>query len=144
MNNLDRLVGVKVFGWSIVTDSDGEPIWSNDCGTPLAFQYASAPVKFGPNFSTEIAAAWEVVRKLRDVKHTEPEWNERWDWAFAIHSPQHCQHWATFYKCGPGDIVKDDSKVIATACGGTEGEAICRAALLAVGVPESEIQEAMR
>ena len=131
MSNLDRLVGVKVFGWSIVADSDGEPIWSNDCGTPLAFQYASAPVKFGPNFTTDIAAAWEVVEHLR--KQTKDDGSCKW----LVSLIDHQHKWeAVVHEIGMDDI--------ACECDESAPMAICLAALRAVGVPESEIQEAMR
>ena len=135
MNNLDRLVGVKVFGWSIVADSDGEPIWSNDCGTPLAFQYASAPVKFGPNFSTEIAAAWEVVRNLRG-RRVEP-YEDPWTFQIVDSFTTDVRKWSASvgtvgFRFSHGGEHEDECM------------AICLAALRAVGVPESEIQEAMR
>ena len=134
MNNLDRLVGVKVFGWSIVTDSDGEPIWSNDCGTPLAFQYASAPVKFGPNFSTEIAAAWEVVEHLRKQrsaydKPTDPTWR--------VSLTGSGDRWIC-------DVSDWRERLDVAACDKEPCVAICWAALRAFKVPEAEIQEAMR
>jgi len=133
MSKLDRLVGVKVFGWSIVTDSDGEPIWSNDCGTPLAFQYASAPVKFGPNFSTDIAAAWEVVEHLR--KQTKDDGTRKYLVSVVDHDDGKME-------C----VIQPGRLWTMSSCANHESAqmAICLAALRAVGVPESEIQEAMR
>lgn len=133
MSNLDRLVGVKVFGWSIVADSDGEPIWSNDCGTPLAFQYASAPVKFGPNFTTDIAAAWEVVEHLR--KQTKDDGTRKYLVSVVDHDDGKME-------C----VIQPGRLWTMSSCANHESAqmAICLAALRAVGVPESEIQEAMR
>lgn len=130
MSKIDRLVGVKVFGWSIVTDSDGEPIWSNDCGTPLSFQYASAPVKFGPNFSTEIAAAWEVVEHLRTRKDDPMVITalDNDDGEYVIAFAARADRWTT------RELGKNRDAPMA----------ICLAALKAFGVSESEIQEAMR
>lgn len=126
MSKLDRLVGIKVFGWSIVADSDGEPIWSNDCGTPLSFQYASAPVKFGPNFSTEIAAAWEVLEHMQKT-------DAYCDSGNGMMFPAHGLFIGEMEYTPIERMTAKDAAL-----------AICRAALRAVGVPESEIQEAMR
>jgi len=133
MSKIDRLVGIKVFGWSIVADSDGEPIWSNDCGTPLAFQYASAPVKFGPNFTTDIAAAWEVVEHLR--KQTKDDGTRKYLVSVVDHDDGKME-------C----VIQPGRLWTMSSCANHESAqmAICLAALRAVGVPESEIQEAMR
>ena len=133
MSKIDRLVGVKVFGWSIVTDSDGEPIWSNDCGTPLACQYASAPVRFGPNFTTEIAAAWEVIEHLR--KQTKDDGTRKYLLAI-IDEIAHVEVRI--------ETVCLEDYHIWSGPHGQEPMGICVAALKACGVPESEIQEAMR
>jgi hypothetical protein len=129
---LDRLVAERVFGWTVVASSDGEPIWSNDCGTPLAFQYASAPVKFGPNFSTEIAAAWEVVEHLRkqtladgfSSKYQVSLIDDGELWECLIEDNGSGQCWSGF----------DESPSLA----------ICYAAVVAVGVDEATIQEACK
>jgi hypothetical protein len=132
-DKLDRLVAERVFGWSVVAASDGEPIWSNDCGTPLAFQYASAPVKFGPNFSRDIAAAWEVVEHLRKQRSkydspTDPTWcvtlngsGDRWI-------------------C---DVADWRGRLDVAACHEDPRMAICIAALRAVRVSDDEMTEAL-
>jgi hypothetical protein len=145
MSKLDRLVAERVFGWTVVAASDGEPIWSNDCSTPLAFQYASAPVKFGPNFSTEISAAWEVVKHMRSI-------------GFGL---DHIV-WADRMACSETEWGKTEENACMVSFGRekydavnnrhthAEGEshtpekAICLAALRAVGVPEATIQEACK
>jgi len=141
MSKLDRLVGVKVFGWSIVTDSDGEPIWSNDCGTPLAFQYASAPVKFGPNFSTEIAAAWEVVEHVK-LKYREGRCCVAVS-RTAAGNPDYAYDCEVCERMYVADGWATNAHTV-MANARTAPMSICLAALRAVGVPESEIQEAMR
>ena len=131
MSKLDRLVAERVFGWSIVAASDGEPIWSNDCGTPLAFQYASAPVKFGPHFSREIAAAWDVVEHLR--KQTKESGARKYLVSILDHPN-------TFEVV----VENHDTGDSVYACDESAPMAICLAALRAVGVDEQAIQEAMR
>ena len=131
---LDRLVGERVFGWSIVAASDGEPIWSNDCGTPLAFQYASAPVKFGPNFSTDIAAAWEVVEHLRKQRSSTDAVTDP-TWSVALNGSG--DRWIC-------DVADWRGRMDVAACDKTACMAICWAALRAVGVPDATIQEASK
>jgi hypothetical protein len=128
---LDRLVAERVFGWTVVASSDGEPIWSNDCGTPLAFQYASAPVKFGPNFSTEIAAAWEVVEKLRKQRR-DCGWRK-----YLVSIIDHITDMeVTIQTMGGNDIAVSRHE--------SAPMAICLAALRAMNVPEATIQEACK
>jgi hypothetical protein len=129
---LDRLVAERVFGWTVVASSDGEPIWSNDCGTPLAFQYASAPVKFGPNFSTEIAAAWEVVEHLR--KQTKDDGTRKW--LVSIIDKEDGLWECVIYEIGMYDVAWEEHASPAMA--------ICIAALRLNNVPEATIQEACK
>ncbi len=142
--SINRLVGERVFGWTVVAASDGEPIWSNECSTPLAFQYASAPVKFGPNFSTEIAAAWEIVEKLHG--HHECA---GYGYCVQLHKDPRGDRSFLDWKCrfmgwANPDATEGGEMPTAWAVADTAPMAICLAALRAVGVPEATIQEACK
>ena len=84
-----------------------------------------------PNYSGSIAAAWEVVEHMR--KQTKDDGSCKW----LVSLIDHQHKWeAVVHEIGMDDI--------ACECDESAPMAICLAALRAVGVPESEIQEAMR
>ena len=126
MSKLNRMVGVKVFGWLVLESEDGEPAtWNTRRVTLLDCQYHNTPLSSGPNFSTEIAAAWEVRAAMK-----ERGWNLNIDdYGNRVR--------ANFSK----DMLYDwrNNREHINEC-----VAICIAALAVCGVPESEIQEAMK
>jgi hypothetical protein len=128
-SKLDRLVAERVMGY---TFDPKEPIGELDKPTPR-------PLWLGPPkpYSSDISAAWEVVEKMRAIAseveihihgHTS---NFRQDHFVYIHGFNE-----DYWKDGLLDRDGD-------ACGKSLPLAICLAALRAVGVPESEIQEAL-
>lgn len=82
------------------------------------------------NYSTDFAAAREVVKELK---------KQRWSFRYSNNAYADTQHAAAFYRRGigrdilGGDYVYNDN---AWAIANTECLAICRAALLAMGVTE--------
>ena len=131
MSKLDRLVGVKVFGWAVRESEDGEaPSWATNRATMLDCQYHAVPLSSGPNFSTDIAAAWEVVEHLRTRKEDPMVITmlDNDDGEYVIAFATRADRWTT------RELGKNRDAPMA----------ICLAALKAFGVSESEIQEAMR
>lgn len=151
-NKIDALVAEKVMGftwWSACGKSYLIPPWVEGFygfrdGKHYHFvagkQHDAAPIELSysdyqnlaiPPYSTSIFAAWAVVEKMQD------------------HLP------SLTYRCGDGppfdkmrwvcefmrDFLPGDWK---GAARDTAPLAICIAALKAVGVPESEIQEALK
>ena len=84
-----------------------------------------------PGYSTDIAAAWQVVEKLTgfDTNRDKP-----W-WSVCVFNAQPGQIMAVVYQCQPGNRIDDARDVIAGAIASTAPLAICRAALAAVEVP---------
>jgi hypothetical protein len=99
--------------------------------TPLDQQYHATPLDSGPHFDREISAAWEVVEHLR--KQTKDDGTRK-------------------YLVSIIDSIGNPEVQIETICGEDynswsgpcDARSICCAALLAVGVSESEIQEACK
>lgn len=123
------------------------------------FEYAdSGPgMAWGlPKYSTDIADAWDVVERMRDASHRiEIEWeadrgvSKTWErnGKKFIGLPELNPDPKPFYTCK----IMGKSKEYAQCWTGawdaradTAPLAICRAALRAVGVPEAEINAAMR
>jgi hypothetical protein len=124
VNQINRLVGERVFGWAVRESEDGEaPSWATPMSNHLERQYHACPIMHGPNFSKEIAAAWEVRAAMK----------QRGFWLLLI--DMNDGTWHAAFKS-----VEPDGRCIYSS----ECVAICLAALRAVGVSESEIQEAMR
>ena len=117
---LDAMVGAKVFEidkWCPDGEGEFDLICTCECGPPRTW-HARQPL---PHFSTDIAAAWEVVERLYD-EH----------WIVGIGSLAEnprgwrcelCNMWPDDFERAPTDIE---------ANGDTAPLAICRAALLAV------------
>ena len=146
MSKIDRLVAERVMGWkwiqvavrggegkikTIVPPTDWEGCEPAEESTPLASDWDRAGGLVRHKFSTDIAAAWEVEstlygRKLFIVLERDPP----------------CEH----FECVFVDYCRgyDKYKLPARVWHKSAPMAICLAALRAVGVPESEIQEAMR
>ena len=123
---LDALVAEKVMGWCITAWNDGEP-WGNrevfppfepingipaDCDC-ISHSEAGEP----PHYSTDIAAAWEVVEKLDGG-------GERGTFWWMISSPGN----DTMYSAR----IFEGSVEIVGAMAPTAPLAICRAALRTV------------
>ena len=124
---LDALVAEKVMGWRITAWNDGEP-WGNrevfppfepingipaDCDC-ISHSEAGEP----PHYSTDIAAAWEVVEKL---------WDEDFHVQFQLVHQVTAGKWRVEF---PTRKVPHHNYVFAHA--DTASLAICRAALKAV------------
>ena len=63
--DMDALVAEKVMGWNNIEGGHGHPTESGpfvDCGC-LSHAYQKQEI---PHYSTDIAAAWEVVEKMMD------------------------------------------------------------------------------
>lgn len=92
--------------------------------------YHVGPWKHCGHYSTDLAAAWEVVKELK---------KQRWSFRYSNNAYADTQHAAAFYRRGigrdilGGDYVYNDN---AWAIANTECLAICRAALKAMGVSE--------
>lgn len=128
---LDRLVAEKVMGWTV--NKEQSPYqWSVPLGQGLLYEcWDCTPATKAESFSTDIAAAWEMVEHLR--KQTNQDGSCRW----LVSIIDHQHKWeAVVHEIGMDDI--------ACECDESAPTAICLAALRAVGMPESEIQEAMR
>ena len=126
MSKIDRLVAERVMGWT-VRESDAD---DNDYE-----RYSSGWAVSRWNPSTDIAEAWEVVRNLRK-RRFEP-YDDPWTFQIVDSFTEDVRKWSA----SVGTVGFRFSH------GGeheNECMAICLAALRAVGVPESEIQEAMR
>lgn len=127
MSKLDRLVAESVLDWYV--DKERSPYrWRVPLDSTMFRDWESALVTACPPFSTSIAAVWEVVEhlqrggfrlRLMDQHDSIGMWDCR------------------FYKYPESTLI--DYKTSKTA-----PEAICLAALRAVGVDEQTIQEAMR
>lgn len=119
---LDALVAERVFGWSVERQAGNSP-WLVGHGRNRWTRIENHP------FSTDIAAAWEVVEKLQgfDTNRDEP-----W-WSVAVFFGQPGQVCARVYACQPGWLITDTDTVISEAHADTAALAICRAALAAPG-----------
>jgi hypothetical protein len=128
---LDALVAEKVMGWEPVNDPDTGLWWRVPKGgyNPSGFQSEDAP----PAYSTDIAAAWQVVEKI-----TRPLANIRnGEWCLDRLGYRCCEHdedgvhgeWRCSFRAYKGE---DDEWVHVTAS--TAPLAICLAALKACGV----------
>ena len=129
MSKIDRLVGVKVFGWELRLDKDGAEVWYTKRANAFEKQYDCSPIVHGPNFTTEIAAAMEVWGNPHVVRHVEylaPSVDE--DKGTVL-------HWVSAVNIN--GVRRGCTSV-------NPAMALCEAALQAVGVSWSEIQEAMR
>lgn len=145
MRKIDAMVAERVMGWSSVGIWDS--YHKNEAGEHVRDepQPDSSYVGVGPNmiaefkagirdatfgvipaYSTDIAAAWEVIEKMRAK-----------GWGYELFSMAgSTQHEATFGH--PSDRTKD-----AAAETDSMPLSVCLAALRSVGVPEAEIQAAM-
>jgi hypothetical protein len=104
---LDSIVAEKVMGWKWNAESAwlGDSKWSRTHGDPWSFL---------PHYSTDIADAWAVVEKLREGNDVELKtlyWGKKTDWWVRLNSGFDVN---TFAETAP--------------------MAICKAAILAVGV----------
>lgn len=124
MSKLDELVAVRVMGLTWYEDA-AVMGWKNPDGTWTTDDDRDPP------YSTDIAAAWGVVEKMEsdgfrcDVSSVNPDGYPNW--------------YAKFLRFTAGE-----SPTYWMERADTASLAICLAALLAVGVPESEIQEATK
>ena len=120
---LDRLEAEKVMGWKRTTEGapPGCAYWKDDDGFIQAAEDPGGSLNWSP--STDIAAAWEVVRKMLDS-----------GWGCEIYSPNNpyaledADKWfVVFAKSGP-IVMQLDFRAKAPSA----PLAICHAALLAV------------
>jgi len=130
--SINRLVGERVFGWTVRESEDGDPPhWATSRDTPLARQYHSVPLDSGPHFDREIAAAWEVVEHLRKQRHDD---GGRKYLVSMIDHTDSVEIVVEDFREGDSWLAVNESASLA----------ICLAALRAVGVPEATIQEACK
>ena len=109
---LDALVAEHVMGWSLNSNNFGHVPrgWPPEM-TPLDTNYDPVDV---PAYSTDIAAAWEVVEKMNAE-----------DIRLELYSPYGDPHWACQFWM--------EGELVAGAGVDTAPHAICLAALKAVG-----------
>ena len=121
MSKIDRLVAERVMGWTV---RESEP----DDNDYERYINGWAVSRWNP--STDIAAAWGVVEHLRTRKDDPMVITmlDNDDGEYVIAFATRADRWTT------REIGKHRDAPLA----------ICLAALRSVGVPESEIQEAMR
>lgn len=128
-DKLDRLVAERVMGWTVNRERDER--WNVPLDSTYFKVWDQTTTKNAPWFSKTMSHAWEVVEHLR--KQTNDDGSCRW----LVSLIDHQHKWeAVVHEIGMDDI--------ACECDESAQMAICLAALRAVGVPESEIQEAMR
>jgi hypothetical protein len=108
---LDALVAEKVMGWRDVSDGYGTP--------PEATLWEA--IHIIPHYSTDIAAAWQVVERMRDQGWT----SHYTDLSLDSREPWHSWHFT-------GTTPPNGPTLSAQAS--TVPHAICLAALRAVGV----------
>lgn len=143
---IDALIAEKVMGWRYKEgpkfDYSGPCEWNMILLPPTISDDEYIHWNFPPkgvisktffldkHYSADIAAAWEVVKELK---------KQRWSFRYSNNAYADTQHAAAFYRRGigrdilGGDYVYNDN---AWAIANTECLAICRAALLAMGVTE--------
>lgn len=127
---MDALVAEKVMGLTVVPDLiSGSGFRATDMSRPSAFQpeleppmplFEANPIK---PYSTDIAAAWEVVEKIRlnaTLDHIEERHEAEGVWVVQFCAKTSNEPW--WHEHAYGDTVP---------------LAICRAALLAVGVKDA-------
>lgn len=132
---LDRLVSEKVMGWPVIDFAANAPK-GGYIRAACAYRGSDHPTdrcgKWSP--STEIGAAWEVVEHLRKQRSATDKMDDP-TWAVALNGSG--DRWIC-------DVSDWRGRLDVSACNKEACVAICLAALRAVGVPESEIQEATR
>lgn len=105
--DLDAAIAEKVMGWTALFQVDGNGLWAG-------LSDGSERPAYVPSYSTDIAAAWQVVENLR-ARGCEFSLSER----ATDESAWHCAFFPKGGSCGIG-------------FGGTVPEVICIAALDAV------------
>lgn len=129
IRKLDALVAERIFAWSIERSQDDQQT-PTDRGWPGNIHPAIKAQEI-PQYSTDIAAAWEVVEKLRlkfripSIEISQLGGSDKW--FFRMNWPQGVDRIGT---------------VALQAM--TVQMVICLAALKVYGVSESEIDEAMK
>ena len=122
---LDKLVAEKVMGWVLTQDGPGEGAWEDDYSADYGRWMPSDSPGAGPHawetvpsYSTNIAAAWEVVEKVSELS----------DGHFTL------MKFTTHYRAGFQTPVPYDSddRFEHWSVADTAPLAICRAALAAV------------
>lgn len=126
---LDALIAEKVFG-AMLHEGQHEDYMTLPGERPVSDQ------RRVPDYSTDIASAWEVVEKLQgfDKRRAEP-----W-WSVAVFYGQPGQVGCRVYSCPPGYSIFDagnvdawearqEPRIIAHVVADTAPLAICRAAL---------------
>jgi len=120
---MDALIAEKVMGFrreKTPPDYNGE-YGGEDILVPISIDHENfiyppkgkiALTYFVPNYSTDIATAWSVAEKMHSLS-VYRENNQWWSWFF--------------------DGYNDDKIIYGKASADTAPEAICRAALMAVG-----------
>jgi hypothetical protein len=119
--NLDEEIAQRVMGW--------KPYISKRSGTWIAPGGYHASRDSWPSYSTDIAAAWEVVEKLSGFVDARAE---PW-WSVAVFNCQKNQVGCRVYACHPGQSLFDVEAraIIAETVGDSAAHAICLAALAA-------------
>ena len=111
---LDALIAERVMGWELDDLPEGV-VWEGNSETGGGVTARTAV----PRYSTDIAAAWEVVEKIRGAGFT----FSLWDNANQYAAPWDCRF-----------THRDDVGQKGIAIEGTAPHAICLAALRAKGV----------
>lgn len=132
---LEILVCEHIFGWTWVTEDDEQPhqtpfLVSPDRGIGIyypkvAAQFPDIQPTFLPPYSTSIAAAWEVVEKLKA-----DGWDIHLDSVGFNNDIE--GEWRTFFSL---DDESGDQCAWVHEDGDTAAESICKCALAAVGIP---------
>ena len=144
MNGVDRLVGIRVMGWPQRGESkDGHfthlehPEHGVICVGPRR-QMGNFTPPWSP--STDIAAAWEVVEKMKALGHG---FEMMWFTRMGVERPYPQTGNACYveFSWDVGKSVPQGHR--ASAATPNPALSICLAALRFVGVPESEITAAL-
>lgn len=115
LRELDRMVAEKVMGWQLAeawTPGSQEPWWRKADGWMVPL----------PPFTTDIAAAWQVVERMREL-----------GWYYGVSGSISIGEIAMFRVLG-------DAALVRSGTASTAPEAICRAALAALETGEPNLE----
>lgn len=120
---LDALIAEKVMGFAKNKDDKyGEVPWRNSGGEEVYAEHLSVPPYMKlPRYSTDIAAAWAVVEKLKAA-------------GFIVGIDENAPPHSALSCCIVGKAEKNSVLIVAQGLGTTASYAICLAALKAVGI----------
>lgn len=128
-DKINAMVAEKIFGWKRIHDEYSR-WWSIPESDPA---YADLDGHdYTPPYSSDISAAWAVVHRVKDL-HSESRGGMG---DVVITFNPYTARWTVKFNWSNNKPVEWDNP--------SECMAICIAALKAVGVPDSEIQEALQ